>query len=148
MVQLHEEKELERDRERIEAIAAGVVQIDSRQDFEEKVLHDQSDRLMVIFWGGPWCRKCTALKPEFVKLTAELSKVHGDNILCAYCDSKAIAKATDLPPSSILKNLAGVSIVPTLQCWRRGKVVEEFTSGKDKNEVMPAVRKMVSRQMI
>jgi len=64
MVQLHKEKELERDRERIEAIAAGVVQIDTRQDFEEKVLHDQSDRLMVIFWGGPWCRKCTALKPE------------------------------------------------------------------------------------
>ena len=55
---------------------------------------------------------------------------HGDKILFAYCDAKAIAKATDLPPSAILKNLAGVSIVPTLQCWRKGQVIDEYITGK------------------
>ena len=59
---------------------------------------------------------------QFVKLAGELKEEHGDGIAFLYCDAKAIAKATDLPPSVILKNLAGVSIVPTLQCWRKGQV--------------------------
>jgi hypothetical protein len=84
---------------------------------------------------------------KFVKLASELKEEHGDKIVCAYCDAKAIAKASDLPPSVVLKNLAGVSIVPTLQCWRAGQVIAEYITGKDKNAVMPAVRKMVSANL-
>ena len=82
-----------------------------------------------------------------MKLAAELKKKHGDSISLAYCDAKAIAKATDLPPSVILRNLAGVSIVPTLQCWRKGQVVAEHVTGKDRKAVMPAVREMVAQNV-
>jgi len=145
MLELRKEKELEQERERMEAIAAGVIQIDRRHDFEDTVVKDASGRLIVVFWGGAWCRKCTALKPEFVKLTAEVTQEYGgDAVRAAYCDAKLIAKATDRPPSAILKEIAGVSIVPTVQCWRDGNVLEQYTAGSNRREVMPAVRKMVA----
>ena len=64
MLELHKERELENERERMESIAAGVVTINSRQEFDSTCAQDETDTLIVIFWGGPWCRKCNALKPE------------------------------------------------------------------------------------
>ena len=69
MVELHREKELEDQREKMESIAAGVIPINDRQDFLDKCVNDVSDTLMVIFWGGPWCRKCNALRPEVSDLS-------------------------------------------------------------------------------
>ena len=148
MIELRKEDELQRERERMEAIADGVIHMDSRQEFEQKCVMDTTGRLMVVFWGGSWCRKCTALKPEFVKLTVELTREYGKNILSAYCDAKAISRATDQPPSAILKDVAGVSVVPTIQCWRNGEILSEYVTGVEKKDVMPAVRKMVAEHII
>ena len=101
--------------------------------------------LFVAFWGGSWCRKCTALKPAFVKTAAVLSEQFEGRIQCIYCGAKAIAKASDMPPSIALEKLAGVKTVPTFQCWRNGQVVGEMVSACDRSSLLASLSEMVQR---
>lgn len=78
MIELHREKELEETREKMEAMAAGVREINDRQVFLDTCVNDVSETLLVIFWGGPWCRKCNALKPEvsYVCVRVSAQRLH------------------------------------------------------------------------
>jgi hypothetical protein len=64
------EAQLELDRLALEALNAGVLEIDSEQKWSRVVLDAPRDRLVAVLWGSKDCRKCKALKPRFIKLAA------------------------------------------------------------------------------
>jgi hypothetical protein len=64
------EAQLELDRLALEALNAGVLEIDTEERWTTVVLDAPRDRLVAVLWGSKDCRKCKALKPRFIRLAA------------------------------------------------------------------------------
>ena len=118
----------------MEAVAAGVVEVRSTEEWIQAA-DSTGEKMTVVFWGGPWCRKCQALKPKFVKLAGRFNKEGGDQQFI-YADAKRVG-AKDLEPGKI-------STVPTFQVWKDGKVLNQFVPGLNVNNVIPAVEAMIA----
>jgi len=135
---------LEAERARMEAVAAGVQSVNSLEELH-RLTADVEGLMTLIFWGGAWCRKCTALKPKFVSLSQILMQEYSSSALqFVYADAKAVGSSRpDLPPSLALKEIAGIQSVPTFQCWRGGRVLRSYTAELEVKKVMPSVVRMV-----
>eukprot|EP00291_Cryptomonas_curvata_P007994 CAMPEP_0172184812 /NCGR_PEP_ID=MMETSP1050-20130122/19798_1 /TAXON_ID=233186 /ORGANISM="Cryptomonas curvata, Strain CCAP979/52" /LENGTH=160 /DNA_ID=CAMNT_0012858681 /DNA_START=114 /DNA_END=596 /DNA_ORIENTATION=+ len=110
------EAQLELDRLALEALNAGVLEIDSEEKWTTVVLDAPRDRLVAVLWGSKDCRKCKALKPRFIKLAAGLVDNLPDTEF-HYVDARSVGNA---------RQQAGVRVVPLLQCWKNGGLVESF----------------------
>jgi thiol-disulfide isomerase/thioredoxin len=94
LLELREEQELNRDKERLEALAAGVIGVESLEQWEKLIAENNADgHVSVVFWGGSWCRKCMALKPKYVKLAGEMTKEATEGTLrFYYADARGVAQ--------------------------------------------------------
>jgi len=108
LLELREEQELNRDKERLEALAAGVIGVESLEQWEKLIAENNADgHVSVVFWGGSWCRKCMALKPKYVKLAGEMTEEATEGTLrFYYADARGVAQKVGTsratPPPRIL----------------------------------------------
>ena len=64
--------------------------------------------------------------------TSAAANTTATNTAAAAANTPTTTRATDQPPSAVLKLLAGVSLVPTMQCWRKGKVRHPITANRER----------------
>ncbi len=74
----------------MEAVAAGVQSVNSLEELQQRMRNVEGQLTTLVFWGGSWCRKCTALKPKFVSLSQILTEQHDGALQFIYADAKAV----------------------------------------------------------
>lgn len=132
--ELAREAQLEQDRLALEAINAGVLDIVGEDAWREEVIGAPPDRLVAVLWGSKDCRKCKALKPKFIKLGAELKREITSDTIFRYVDARAVGNA---------RQQAGVKVVPLLQCWRKGEIVESYLAEGQLPEAEQRIKEIV-----
>jgi thiol-disulfide isomerase/thioredoxin len=89
-----------------------------------------STNLTVIDFTATWCPPCQMIGPKFVAMAGEAG-FSGVSFLKLDVDANDQASAK-----------AGITCMPTFQCWRDGKKVDEL-QGADEN----ALRAMITKNM-
>merc|ERR1712146_215282 len=97
-------------------LRGGVAQLATKADFD-KCLADAGDKLVVVDFTATWCGPCQRIAPVFVKLADEIPDVSFVKV--------------DVDENQDTSAACGINCMPTLQFYKNGTKVHEFSGGSE-----------------
>ena len=82
-------------------------------NFEEKVIEQSKDKIIVVDFWAPWCGPCNMLAPIIEKVVE------------SYKDKVVLAKL-NIDENPAKSNEYGVNAIPAIKIFKDGKIVEQF----------------------
>jgi thioredoxin 1 len=108
-------------------MAEGIIEIDDK-GFDADVLQSEKP-VMVDFWA-PWCGPCKAIGPTIEELAASF----GNKIKFAKCN---------VDDNPVTPSKFGITAIPTLIFFKKGKEVEKITGMVAKSKLEEALNKLL-----
>ena len=101
----------------------------TEENFDEHLARSK-DPILVDFWAS-WCGPCRIIVPWLEELSVELSgQVHFAKI--------------NVEDNGELVNRFGISSIPTLMLFKKGKVVDQMIGAVPKDQIRRMVQKYLS----
>ena len=95
----------------------------NEKNFEEKVLLESENKLIVVDFWAPWCGPCKELGPNIEKA---VSSTNGKVVLAKV----NIDENSDVPVNY------GVRNIPTLLVFKNGEVVDKVVGNQPKSKLV------------
>ena len=97
-------------------------------NFEEKVLGESKEKLVIVDFWAEWCMPCLMLGPN-------LKKVADEN------PGKIVLAKLNVDKNPILSQKYGISSIPAVKFFRNGEMIDEFIGALPESSVREYINK-------
>ena len=97
-------------------------------NFEEKVLEESKEKLVIVDFWAEWCMPCLMLGPN-------LKKVADEN------PEEIILAKLNVDKNPILSQKYGISSIPAVKFFRNGEIMDEFIGALPESSVREYIEK-------
>ncbi len=97
-------------------------------NFEEKVIKQSNDFLIIVDFWAEWCMPCLMLGPTLEKITEEHR-------------GKMVLAKVNVDKNPKLSQLYGINSIPAVKIFRHEKIVDEFIGALPESQVMGYIKK-------
>ena len=94
-------------------------------EFNDKVIEESQNKLIIVDFWAPWCGPCKALGPVLEEIASE-----NQNIVIAKMN-------TDENPNT--SSAHGIMSIPTMMIFKNGQLVDRLVGAMPKDAVMQKI---------